>query len=513
MTAGVFRLILRDQRYDDLMTASDYLRERLKSIRLRREVKGESNPQPTFFDLERSHIMYMRGVYRPFVALACEYVKVQSSGGSAVLTSGGGTAKFTFPIYGQFTSDMVFRVKFNDVGTQNPIIIVDANNPPANPSPLFRYCAYPGIRLFERIQFKSDEVLIDEYTRDDMSFINKFRVSADRRAGWDRGMGQAEVQFAEYQNPNGFTGLLAYKEGLQSEKFFHAGRDLWVPLQFWMCSDASTALFNDLAPNTQRIITVDLAPLEEMIQCVDQSTREIIPLPFTKVGLQIDLFVNNIFVNPEVKDIFASRIGMTLIRVTRRQRVILNQSLEKVKFDQLKFPIEYMYFGVRDLGNKYDFDYWHMFGRPVTRGDADALDVPIAFWNASLAMCQLSCRTAKEVGSLGGLLDNIKLTAHGIDLYPEANASFYNTYLPQRYFARTQIVTPTDKSAYLITFCLYPGQFNPSGYYNLSAGRELYLQYTSSSISADQPAELVISASVINFLVRKGDKVALRYAV
>ena len=108
---------------------------------------------------------------------------------------------------------------------------------------------------------------------------------------------------------------------------------------------------------------------------------------------------------------------------------------------------------------------------------------------------------------------NFKLTAHGIDLYPSLPATFFNTYLPQRYFAGTAVVSPRDTSAYLATFCLYPGQFNPSGYYNLSAGRELYLSYNAADVDTTTPAELVVSMSALNFLVRKGDKAHLRFAL
>ena len=62
-------------------------------------------------------------------------------------------------------------------------------------------------------------------------------------------------------------------------------------------------------------------------------------------------------------------------------------------------------------------------------------------------------------------------------------------------------------------FCLYPGRHNPSGYYNLSAGRELYLVYTAAAVSTLAPADLVVSMSALNFLMRKGDTVILRYAL
>lgn len=507
---GVFRLVLRDERFDQFFTASDYLRNRLTQIRAKREAKGYRNPQPTFTDLERTHILYLRAVYRPYASVACEYIKVKPSGDAASLSLAGGTVEFTFPIYGHFTSDMAFHVRFRDVGTAAPVI---STNPADNPSPRYRFCALPGIRMLPKTAFTSDETLIDDYTRDEVSFVDKFRIPADRRPAWERGLGQAEPRTAEYFNNNGFTGCLVYKDGLQTLKFLHPTQDLWIPLQLWMCGDAANALLNDLIPNTQRTITAQLAPLAEIVECVDQNSGEVIPLPFDRLGMQIDLYVDNVFVNPEIHDLFATRVGFSLIRVHRRQTKALNTSTAQVLLDQLKYPAEYLYVGIRDRQNQFDFDHWHLYGRARARTNATALLSPAAIWNSALAMCQLVCRTAKETTTLDPIAQTLRITAHGIDLYPVLPISFFNDYLPQRYFEGTAVVAPTDTSALLVTFCLYPGQFNPSGYYNLSAGRELYLTYRADTVDADRPAELVVAMSALNFLIRKGDKCRLRYSL
>jgi hypothetical protein len=306
---------------------------------------------------------------------------------------------------------------------------------------------------------------------------------------------------------------MTYREGLQTPKYFHPSQDLWVPLQFWMCGDASNALLNDLIPQTQRVITAELAPLQRIVQAIDQNSGEIVPLPIDRLGIQIDLYVNNIFVNPEIHDIFATRVGLSLIRVHRRQRKVLNMPEASVLLDQLKYPAEYLYLGFRDRKNVEDFDHWPLFGRARARTDATTLVAPAVIYNANFDTCELVCRPAKKSSTLDPIAQDFRITAHGIDLYPAIPASFFNTYLPQRYFAGTTVVSPQVASAYLATFCLYPGQSHPSGYYNLSAGRELYLHYRAKGVTEKQTADLIVAMSALNFLVRKGDKVALRYAL
>jgi hypothetical protein len=138
-------------------------------------------------------------------------------------------------------------------------------------------------------------------------------------------------------------------------------------------------------------------------------------------------------------------------------------------------------------------------------------------WNNILGIAQLVVREAVEYSTLDSIIDTIGVTAHGIEIFPMIPGPFYNAYLPIRYAENSMVIAPEDTSAFLVTFCLYPGKFDPSGYYNLSAGREMYINYSLKSSVSDNITggefEMVLSMSAINFLVRKGDKIALRYSV
>lgn len=497
--SGIFRHVLQDERFDNIFTASKLLHERLSNIRQQRSNAGFSNPRATFAELSESHIMYLHAVYRPYVNSVSEYVCIHPSGDAASLSDTGGNVEFTFPVYGHFTSDMVVRFRFNTIGPSNGL--------------LYRYCAYPGIRLLQKVAFRSDETLIDDYTSDDVIFTNQFQIPADRRVAWDRGMGQSQSKSALFYNSNAFSEERLYRDGLQTPKITHFAHELWIPLQFWMCGDASNALLNDLIPNSQRTILLELAPLSKIIQAIDESTGFVVPLPIDEVGIQIELYVNNIFVSPDVHDLFASRMGFSLIRVHRRQKKMLTSSDGSVALDQLKFPAEYLFIGFRDLGHAYDFDQWHLFGQRQWRTPDDALSAALAFWNSSVSMYQIAAREGVAISSLEPIIRSMKLTAHGIDLWPQMSTEFFSSYAPQRYFNQTALIAAADRCAYFLSFCLYPGLYNPSGYYNLSAGRELYLSYKGSNVSPKRPAELIVSMSALNFLVRRGDKVSLRYAV
>jgi hypothetical protein len=83
----------------------------------------------------------------------------------------------------------------------------------------------------------------------------------------------------------------------------------------------------------------------------------------------IELYINNIFVNPEIHNIFIKRIGFTLIRVHRRQSVSASLAHDEVLLQQLKWPIETLFVGmkVKDYNStdvalrRQHLDKWHKF--------------------------------------------------------------------------------------------------------------------------------------------------------
>lgn len=517
---AIFKLVLQDERFDKFITASDYLRERFEKIRAARKAAGETNPQPTFIDIERSHTLYIHAAYRPYVAVASEYVRVKASGdGVANISGSGGTLQFTFPTYGHFTSDMALHVRFAPVGDPKAAAV-------SAETPYLRYCALPGVRMFKKIELRSDQVLIDEYTPDDVIARSKFFVNADQRTGWERCHGQQDLREAIY-SANGYTGVMMFRDGPQTPRLYHESFDMIIPLQFWFCRDAAHALLNDMIPNSQRTVTCELAPLKDIIKaeialkeaCGDDHITE---LPVSRLGIEVSLYVNGLYVNPEIHDIFASRIGFSLIRVHRSQTNPIQNAHDRFLLNNLKYPAEFMMVGVRAQALANDFDRWWMMGTPRARVDTAKLAIPTLIFGSKAPLTGVITwdsveRVACESSSLDSSIETMGITAHGIDIFPQLPGMFYNAYMPNRYADNSMVISPVDSSTFLINFCLYPGKFSPSGYYNLSAGREIYINFTlRPDVASDlivNRQEMVISMSAINFLMRRGDKISLRYAL
>lgn len=518
-SASVFTLITQDDITDSYFTAYDYLESRLKKI------QQKTGGLPTIQDIEKTHIVFVKSRYYPYVAIASEYCKI--GGSSHILGKTGPELSFTLPSYGDFTNDIALHIRINPIGDKNAYL---NNIEPTSNTPLYRYCAFPGIRLLENVELRSSGgVLIDSYQPEDVISYKNFFVGKDSKAGWERCFGQDEVQQASY-NSRSFTGILNYSNGYQTPKLYHDYLDMFIPLQFWFCEDVSNALVNYSVASSQRVIKIKLANIEKIIQTliysdtgtgdisIAPSGTSIVPLPITNLSFQATLYVNQLYTYSYISDIIRRDFNFNLIRVHKRQITGIENPNDLLLFNQLQYPGEFLCVGFRNKANADDFDRWHLMGSNYLTEDTNnirSLHVPAIIWNTEHGIRQLVTREAVQVTSLNNIVRDIELTTSaGIVIYPQLSHSFFNDYLPIRYNKNTAVVSPYDNNMFLITFCFYPGKFNPSGYFNLSSTRELYMKYwldPEYSNTSKYNFEIVVCMSALNFLYRYGDELNLKY--
>jgi hypothetical protein len=499
--AGIFTLITNDGKQDRMLMATDLLRKRLQAITDMRKAKGQS-PTPTLVDIEKTHILFMNAHFKPFVAIGYEYNKVLPEAGTTTL---GNTVHFSIPQFGDFFHDMVLHIKLSDP------------TPTGGTTPTYRWCQYPGERLMRKVAFSVNGNPLDEYHADDYAFYRKMQVPSHKKTGYARCVGQEVGTTAEFFQATGDAPTNSricgvYKNGFQTPRTGsspHGALEMFIPLLFWFCGDPRLAIPSVAIPFGQRKIDVTF---EEQNRLVGQEVRgTAVAGTLGSVTVQkCELYINNIFVNPEVHDIFISRIGFSLIRVHKRQMTNLDTADASVRLPNLKYPVETMFVGFRPTGNgtvtNTDYagsgtglnhlDHWHYYSR-VTR--------------AAVTGNPLSAYVDTQVDPI----DTMTVKAHGIKIYDEFPARFYNSYMPLRY-GDNSISTPDDKGVYMVSFCLYPGTYQPSGHINVSRAREFYIDYVSSTlttpISAANPAQLVMSASCLNFIVYSDGSAVLRYS-
>ena len=134
------------------------------------------------------------------------------------------------------------------------------------------------------------------------------------------------------------------------------------------------------------------------------------------------------------------------------------------------------------------------------------------------AVTLTTCTTAEAAGLVAvcaPTLKKVSIKAHGIPIYNNFPDGFFNAYLPYNYGGHN-VRTPDDIGAMMITFCLYPGSYQPSGHINVSRAREFYIDYSTTTLigsgAGQSTGALVVVASAINFLLISDGSAVLRYS-
>lgn len=499
---GVFQLISNTGIQDRLIMATDVL---MKNIRQNARKKiahlRQLNPNktdedlvkmneawmPTLRAIEKSHIMFVNSSFKPFVAMAHEYSKTPPRQGKPSL---GSTFSFTLPIIGEFVNDMVMYVKLTGLTAVSALDKV-------------RYVEFLGHRLTKRVKFKVQNHVFDEYTTDNQNAYYQYKVPMHKEIGYLRNIGQ-EVPKRGFITADPTTdevrGYREYGDGPQTFKNVQLDVEMWIPILFWF-KDVQNSLPNFLLPMNQTDIEVEFESENNLVTFADYGGGGSYTIPTVA---DCYLYINHIFLLPEINRIFITRFGFQLIRVHRNHIQEVNSSEGNIHLYQLKWPIECMYVCFRPQINLTNSGKWHRCAHIVERTVREPVVTGVAVIQINNAVYY---DEQHVVSSLG-------LRAHDVIIYPNLKPEFYNNYIPSQY--GEHIKTPRDLGWYMFNFAHTPGEQQPSGHFNASTARELYLDYVSAIdtvanqpiIRPSNPCDLLVVADCINFLLfHKGNAV------
>ena len=361
---------------------------------------------------------------------------------------------------------------------------------------------------------------------------------------------------------------LSIVNGPQTPKPVQPPLELWVKQQFWFNNDVRLSIASVCIPFGQRFITMDLAAQSLLayefpsiyLETIDNSgATSVVGEPLNnrqkkytpihqKFGMtditieKMELYINNIFVNSEIHDIYIKRIGFSLIRVFRQHTAACNQEgADEKLLSNLKWPIEYMFVGLRPnwnvkdatvsagtvTGNLNVWRDWHRLTRMVDASyDTPSLSEHPFAADVAIASSAISLVNSGQVSqggsSIGKVIpnkywlpvptvDSLSLTSHGVTIYDNFNDTFFNQYAPLAY-GGAALNTPEDPGALFVNMCLIPRAYQPSSHLNISRARETYIKWVSSYVSSKSPATLFVVAIAINFLLISDGSAILRYS-
>ena len=507
---GPFQIINNEGIQDKLIMATDKLRCRIANITEKRiESLRNANPNtpvnvlldrdrnwsPSLAEIEKTHILFVNATFKPFVSVSNTYTKTFPRGGTQPTL--GNSLVFTMPVYGEFVNDAVVYIKldnFRAISNQDKV----------------RYIEMLGHRIFKKTSFVLNQQVLDSYTPEKYNIHWQFTVPVGKENGYLRNVGQEIPKLGFLTADPAVDEVREYRyfgDGPQTFKTIQSSVELWIPLLFWF-KDVQTSLPNFLFPHGQTDIQIELESEANLVAFANYSgTLGKVYNPPTIT--ECSLYLNHIYLLPEIHSIFMKKFGFQLVRVTRQHSVstLLNSS-DSILLNSIRWPIERMYIAFRPTQNLLNSQKWHRNSYLTQNVVKEA----VVTGTSTIQVNNATYYTEDH------LVSSLELKAHDIILYPALPPTFYNSYLP--YSKGETVKTPRDIGWYLFNFCQKPGEYQPSGHFNASQDRELVLSYVSAInpqtgtpyIGNMNTIELFVHAQCINFLLSEGNSAVMRFS-
>ncbi len=449
------------------------------------------NTYATYDDVRKTHSFFINTTFKPLVSVAYGYSNVSTT----PLPLFGSSTKLKIPIYGDFITDQALHIQISSLKATHK-------------DNKIRWFDFIGHRIIKEVRLVMDGMILDRYGSEEMEMYYRFHVSKNQKIGWMRCVGQETPKIGTFlQDPekqNVREKKMIY-DGYQTPKNEHDELELYIPLIFWYNLDPAFALSNWNITYDKFYLEIDFATASDCISVIDYANdggRYQTPTITT-----CELITNHVYTMPEIAELFKHRTQFSIVRVHKRVERILNKQFDLVNISDIKFAVENLYVRFRPLANENNenrAELWRLNDVSTYKEIKYASIISVA-GTTSLAY------TPVYYYDTNPAVDAVNLISDGSTIYDNNPGIFYNSYIPLR-FGGEKIMTPADEGAYLMTFNLFPGESQPSGYLNFSQSREQYLGYSSSYIDTDHPVTMVVCATCINFLILSEGSLTMRYA-
>ena len=438
-TGGIFKLMSNSGIQDKLLMASDYLDHRVKLMCRNHKNKINNGGSqtldldkswlPDINSISKSHMMFINGAFKPFVSSGFEYNKSKSIG----IPNFGTTISFTVPQFGDFINDAVVHIKMSRLES------VDNRD-------RVRYAAMLGHKIFKRVEFKINANVLDTYESDDYNAFYEFKVPPAKQIGWLRNIGQEIPIQGNLSSDPTYDMFQEYRLigcGNQTLKQRHEPIDLWIPILFWF-KDIRNALPTIAIPFGQTNINIQLASVAELVGFADYGGGGAYTPPTIT---SIDLYINNIFMNPNIVKIFIAKFGFSLIRVHGHHQEATNKPGGMIKLNSLRWPTETLYLCFKPHANSNLSQYWHKCCS-LTLGQ---IKVPVVARDSLLitrgTVTNVTATTVDLVYTSGPAITSIDDDYNGYDFVITGGTGFVssdivrNRYIISDYVGATQTIT------------------------------------------------------------------------
>lgn len=344
-----------------------------------------------------------------------------------------------------------------------------------------------------------------------------------------------------------------YLNGLQTPQAGFTGIQLWIPLWFWFNTDVHLAIPSAAIPFNNRFIKFNLARKDEILyvapgnlyyrvdvedvtlttntpagvltQINNIATRRVPYLASNSIVTggelsEVALYINNLFIDPDVHEMYIRRIGFSMIRVYLEQENEINTARNDILMQLFKYPVEFFFVGGLPKSNTTSANSWrdwHRFQAITTDQVDQVANITSYNWDAATVYsAALPWNLQRQVATDNVLftvptISALKVYVSGVDLYQEEPNMFFQNYLTYNFGCDT-VNTVVDDGILMVNFSLFPWIYQPSGHFNVSRTNQFYV--TVFSNYANTSGNLMTAkfiAKAINFLLIADGSCVLRY--
>jgi hypothetical protein len=147
-------------------------------------------------------------------------------------------------------------------------------------------------------------------------------------------------------------------DGNQTLKYNHDEIDLFIPLLFWF-KNVKNSIPSNIVPWGKLQVQIKLAELTDVVASADYGGGGLYYEPTIEFA---DLYVNNLYIPPEIFNLYTKKFVFNLIRVHRhhKEAIVYNSTHEyQILLNNLKWPTELLYFSFRPRNNLSMSQYWY----------------------------------------------------------------------------------------------------------------------------------------------------------
>jgi hypothetical protein len=446
--------------------------------------------KPNINDINESHFLFIQNQYKPFVEFGFNYIKTtinsQASYGSEI--------EFTIQDNGDFISDMLIHIRIDK------LIARTAND-------RVRYADFIGHKILKKCQFVISNNVIDEYDRELYNIYYNLHTPEGKKISWLKCMGQ-EIPFVGtlISDPVNDTHkeVRYISNGFHTLKQNHPRLELFIPLLFWFNRDYRLVFPNHLKPYGQLKVRIELEQSQQLMGSLD-IINDVYNQNFDIPLIQsCTLYTKHIYMNPDIQDIFISKLGFNLIRIYKKVEKILLNNDDRISIQELKFPIESLYVLFRPTINETGIDNFQTWNLNSI-ANLTYVKTPVIY-NVG-GVDTLGINNIKYYNELP-IVNAFRFEGNDSAIYGTQSVKFYDGYLPH---ISGQSIMSNNNNIYYLPFTFNPQQHQPCGYFNLSKIRELYLEYSSDVIETYKPVKVYIYATALNFLLLSQNAATLKY--